>query len=86
VKEHEKSRERLRADCGLKAAERSQIEADDVVIALRDRIVSTPATTLAGLIFKARYAADHYPSEYEPEVMISIVDDLLALGEEGADV
>jgi hypothetical protein len=86
VKEHGKSRERLRADCGLKAAERSQIEADDVVIALRDRIVSTPATTLAGLIFKARYAADRYPSEYEPEVMISIVDDLLALGEEGADV
>ena len=86
VKEHEESCERLRADCGLEAAEQSQSEADDVVIALRDRIVSTPAITLPGLIFKARYAADHYPSEYEPEVMISIVDDLLALGEEASDV
>jgi hypothetical protein len=85
VKEHEESSERLRADCGLEAVEQSQFEADEAVIALRDMVVSIPATTLAGLIFKARYAAEHYPSEYEPDVMISIVDDLLALGEENAD-
>jgi len=34
-----------------------------------------PAKTLAGLIFKARYAASHYPEEYDEEVMASIVDD-----------
>jgi hypothetical protein len=45
-----------------------------------------PATTLAGLIFKARYAAAHYSRDFEPEVMVSIVEDLLAMDEETANV
>ena len=55
---------------------------------------STPATSsaarmaarlflpLAGLIFKARYAATHYEDDYDTDVMISIVDDLIAMAEE----
>jgi hypothetical protein len=54
-------------------------------MSLRDKVVEIPATTLAGLLFKARYAASHYRGEYDPDVMISIVDDLLAL-EESANV
>ena len=49
-------------------------------------MAETPAKTLAGLIFKARYAATHYRSEYDEEVMVSIVDDLLAMAEEDANV
>ena len=37
---------------------------------------------LAGLIFKARYAATHYEDDYDTDVMISIVDDLIAMAEE----
>ena len=47
-------------------------------------LAATPATTLVGLIFKARYAATHYEDDYDTDVMISIVHDLLAM--EGADV
>ena len=43
---------------------------------LQARVAETPARTLAGLIFKARYAA---ANDHDPEVMISIVDDLLAM-------
>ena len=46
----------------------------------------TPARTLAGLIFKARYAATHYSDDYDTDVMISIVDDLLAMTEGLGDV
>jgi hypothetical protein len=42
-------------------------------------LVDTPAKTLAGLIFKARYAATHYEDDYDEDVMISIVDDLMAM-------
>jgi hypothetical protein len=78
--------DRLRVNSGLKAGEESQYEAEVIVLALRDRIVEIRAATLAGLIFKAKYAAEHYRSEYDPEVMASIVDDLLALDEEAANV
>ena len=46
---------------------------------MRDALAETPAKTLAGLIFKARYAAAHYRAEYDSDVMVSIVDDLLAM-------
>jgi hypothetical protein len=56
-----------------------QNDTQDVVMSLRDRIAEIQATTLTGLIFKARYAASHYEGEYDADVMASIVDDLLAL-------
>jgi hypothetical protein len=43
----------------------------------------TSCQTLAGLTFKARYAATHYEDNYDEDVMISIVDDLLEMAEEG---
>jgi hypothetical protein len=82
IKEHEQRRDRLRVDCGLEAAEQKQNDTQDAVMSLRDRIAEIPATTLAGLIFKARYAASHYEGEYDADVMTSIVDDLLALNGE----
>ena len=45
-------------------------------------LVDTPAKTLAGLIYKARYAATHYRTEYVEDVMASIVDDLLAMADD----
>ena len=45
-------------------------------------LAETPAKTLAGLIFKARYAATHYRTEYDDEVMASIVADLLAMADD----
>ena len=45
-------------------------------------LIDTPAKTLAGLIFRARYAATHYEDNYDEDVMISIVDDLLAMADE----
>ena len=47
---------------------------------MRDHIVDIPATTLAGLIFKAKYGAEHYHGDYDQDVMGSIIDDLLAIG------
>jgi hypothetical protein len=40
----------------LAAAEQKQNDAQDVVIAMRNTIAGIQAKTLAGLIFKARYA------------------------------
>jgi hypothetical protein len=58
----------------------AQQAADGVVLSIRDeKIVSTRAHTLSGLIFKARYAATHFENAYDENVMASIVDDLLAL-------
>ena len=34
------------------------------------------------LIFKARYAATDYRTEYDEEVMASVVDDLLAMADD----
>jgi hypothetical protein len=39
-------------------------------------LIDPPDKTLAGLIFKARYAATHYKDDYDEDVMVSIVDDL----------
>ena len=65
-------------EAGLAAAEATVREAQNASDALRNRIVEIPATTLTGLIFKARYAAKH---DCEPDVVTSIVNDLLAIGE-----
>jgi hypothetical protein len=83
VKEHEQLCDRIKLDCGFEAAEQTLNDANEAVSSLRERIVEIRATTLAGLIFKARYAADHYPGECDPVVSTSIVDDLLALDGEG---
>jgi hypothetical protein len=50
--------ERLEVGTGLSAAEERVGKAHSEVSAFRDQIVATRATTLAGLKFKARYAAD----------------------------
>ncbi len=73
--------ERLRDECGEAAASEAEDAAHDGVVSLRDEIVQIQATTVAGLVFKAKYAAAHYADEYDPDIMVSIVDDLLALGE-----
>ena len=56
--------DRLRAETGLDAAaEKAQDGADYVRRAIfNDKIIPIRATTLNGLIFKARYAADHFPA------------------------
>ena len=71
--------EQAERDSGLKAAEEAVNAADDVRLVIRDRIVSTRARTLAGLIFKARYASTHFPGDPDEDVMKSIVADLLAM-------
>ena len=74
--------ERAEHDSGLTAAEEAVNAADRVRLAIRDKIVSTRARTLAALTFKARYAAAHFPGDPDEEVMISIVEDLLSLAGE----
>jgi hypothetical protein len=70
---------RIKIESGEAAAEERSMRTLDEVIAIRDRIVGIRATTLAGLIFKARYAAAHYEGEWDQEVLTSIADDLLAM-------
>jgi hypothetical protein len=74
--------EQAERETGLKAAEEAQDEADAIRLAIRDKIVSTRARTLNGLIFKARYAASHFPGDPDEDVMRSIVEDLLSLAGE----
>lgn len=69
-----------------KEAESLTGPANDKIAELREEILSWQPETLDGLIFKARYAAAHYEYEYDLDVMISIVDDLLAMSAEAADV
>jgi hypothetical protein len=78
----ERDCERLREECGLAVAEDEEGETSNEVSAIRDHIAGTRATTLAGLVFKARYASSHYRGEYDVGVMTSLVNDLLALGGE----
>jgi hypothetical protein len=79
VEAWEQECERLKKECGQAAAEVAERENSAAVMEIADVIAETPATTLAGLIFKARYAAEHYGDSYDQEVMISIVDDLLEM-------
>ena len=86
VAAHEREVERLKAECGVTAAHELEDATSEAVNQVRDALAETPAKTLAGLIYKARYAAAHYRTEYDADVMVSIVDDLLAMAEEDANV
>lgn len=82
-KEKNALQERALIESGLRAADEAVTAADKIRLTIRDeKLVVTRARTLEGLIFKAKYAASHFDNEYDEEVMISIVDDLIALGEE----
>jgi hypothetical protein len=76
---------RISDECGMTAAEERASEAFHRVNVMSARLVSIQATTLAGLIFKAKFAAAHLPDQWDPDVMASIVEDLLAMGGEQAD-
>jgi hypothetical protein len=71
--------EQAEVKSGLKAAEDAVNAADRVRLAIRDKIIRKRARTLSGMIFKARYAADHFPGDPDEDVMLSIVDDLVAM-------
>ena len=76
LRQWEKDKARARVECGLDAAHAAEAEALAAVMELQARVVETPARTIAGLIFKARYAA---AKDYDQEVLTSIADDLLAM-------
>ena len=82
VQDYEREVERLQAECGETAAQEMQDAAHEAFARVRDTLAETPATTLAGLIFKARYAATHYEDDYDQAVTDSIVDDLLAMADD----
>jgi len=82
VQDHEREIERLKAEFGVTAAEEMQHAAHETISQVQADLVDTPAKTLAGLSFKARYAATHYSGEYNEEVMASIVDDLLTMADD----
>jgi hypothetical protein len=89
AEDHELETERLKAECGVTAAEEVRDAAHETISQLQADLIDTPAKTLAGLIFKARYAVTHYSDDYDEDVMASIVEDLLAMAgdpEGGADV
>ena len=56
VAAHEQETERLKAECGVTAAHELEDATSAAVNQVRDALAETPAKTLAGLIFKARYA------------------------------
>jgi hypothetical protein len=74
--------EKAERDSGFEEAEEAVSAAEDVRLAIRDKIIAIRARTLAGLTFKARYAASHFPGDPDAEIMISIVEDLLSLAGE----
>jgi hypothetical protein len=82
VQDREREVERLHDECGITAAQEREDAAHEAISYVRDELVDTPAKTLAGLIFKARYAATHYEGDWDQEVMDSIVDDLLAMADD----
>jgi hypothetical protein len=69
--------ERLKAECGVTAGHQAEDAASEAVNSVKADLLDTPAKTLAGLIFKARYAARE-DNAYDEDVMESIVEDLLA--------
>jgi hypothetical protein len=76
------ARDQAERNSGLTAAEDAANAADAVRLAIRAEIISTRARTLNGLIFKARYAASHFPGDPDEDVMRSIAEDLLAMAGE----
>jgi hypothetical protein len=85
VEDYHREIELLKIECGVTAAEEVRDGAQWAISQLQADMIDAPAKTLAGLIFKARYAATHYSDEYDKEVMESIVDDLLAMADELAE-
>jgi hypothetical protein len=79
MRQWEQDKARAQVESGLDAAQAAQDAALEVVMKLETRLIETPAKTLAGLIFKAKYASD---KDYDQDVMTSIVDDLLAMAGE----
>ena len=53
----ERETERLKAECGVTAGHEAEAAACEAVNSVKADLLDTPAKTLAGLIFKARYAA-----------------------------
>ncbi len=82
VKSRELGEAEARIESGLVDAEEAEAEKYAVVTELQKAVIAIEARTLAGLVFKAKYAAAHYASEYDLDVMVSIVDDLLAMAGE----
>ena len=74
VRQWEADTARVRAESGADDAKAAEGVALDAVMELQGRLADTPARTLAGLIFKARYAAGR---DNDPVVMESIIADLL---------
>ena len=72
--------EQAELDSGLAAAEAALNAAVDARLAiLAEKLIPTRARTLQGLIFKAQYAASHFPGDPDEAVLLSILDDLLAM-------
>ena len=82
VAAHEQEVERLKAECGVTAAHELEAATSNEVNSVKADLLDTPAKTLAGLIFKARYAARE-DNAYDEDVMVSIVEDLLAMAAAG---
>jgi hypothetical protein len=78
VKDYERETERMKTECRVTAAHEIEDAAHKTINRVRIDLVDTPAKTLAGLIFKARYAE---ANGYDEEVMASIVDDLMAMAD-----
>jgi hypothetical protein len=77
--------ERLKAECGVTAAHEMEAATSEAVNSVKADLLDTPAKTLAGLIFKARYAVREGGNDYDEDVMESIVDDLLAMADDPED-
>jgi hypothetical protein len=84
--DHEREVERLKTEYGVTAAYELEDAAHETVSQTQADLIDTPAKTLAGLIFKARYAATHYSDDYDEEVMVSIIDDLLAMADHPEEI
>ena len=85
IQDYEREVERQKAECGVTAADELEDVVHETISQVRADLVDTPARTLAGVIFKARCAGACYRTEYDEEVMASIVDDLLAMADDGPE-
>ncbi len=68
----------LRKRSGLTVAERDYNRATRANLRVIDRIAKAPARTLAGVVFKAEVSRREF--DMDPDLVRSIVTDLLALG------
>jgi hypothetical protein len=86
VQDYAMETELLKTECGVTAAHEMEEAAHEADRQVLSDVIDTPAKTLAGLIFKARFAEKR---DYDEQVMVSIVADLLAMAdhpEGGANV